>query len=153
MTGKLNMRLAKQSDILAIRALLADDHLGKTREVEGSLGLEKYTKAFAAIQASPDNELWVAEQGEDLVGTYQVTYIPYLSRGGNLRCLIEAVRTQSNKRGQGIGKQMMEFALEQAKQRGCGMAQLTTDKSRTDAHRFYESLGFKNTHEGMKFQF
>ncbi len=153
MSGALTMRIASENDISDIRALLADDYLGKTREVDGAESLEKYVNAFAAIQASPDNELWVGEIDGEIVGTYQVTYIPYLSRGGNLRCLIEAVRTQSNRRGQGIGKQMMEFALEQAKQRGCGMAQLTTDKSRADAHRFYERLGFKNTHEGMKFQF
>ena len=151
--AKVTMRLAHESDIEAIRDLLLDDKLGKAREISGQEGLEKYQAAFAAIENSPDNELWIAELNGEIVGTYQVTYIPYLSRGGNLRCLIEAVRTKSNQRGQGIGQQMMTFALEQAKQRGCGMAQLTTDKSRSDAHRFYERLGFKNTHEGMKYQF
>ena len=151
--AEIKMRLAHESDIEAIRDLLLDDKLGKAREISGQEGLEKYQAAFAAIENSPDNELWIAELNGEIVGTYQVTYIPYLSRGGNLRCLIEAVRTKSNQRGQGIGQQMMTFALEQAKQRGCGMAQLTTDKSRSDAHRFYERLGFKNTHEGMKYQF
>ncbi len=151
--SKLIMRLANENDVDTIRDLLSDDALGRTRELEGNDGLQKYLIAFNAIQKSPDNELWVAQLNDEIVGTYQVTYIPYLSRGGSLRCLIEAVRTKSNQRGQGIGKQMMKFALEQAKQRGCGMAQLTTDKSRNDAHRFYQRLGFKNTHEGMKFQF
>ncbi len=151
--AELKMRLARESDIESIRDLLSDDKLGRAREVSGLEGLKKYQAAFAKIENSPDNELWVAQRNDEIVGTYQVTYIPYLSRGGNLRCQIEAVRTKSYLRGQGIGQQMMTFALEQAKRRGCGIAQLTTDKSRSDAHRFYKRLGFNNTHEGMKYQF
>ncbi len=148
----LNFRLATKADVAEIRALLGDDKLGQVREDMSDEGLQKYLKAFAAIQSSPDNQLWVAEINEKVVGTWQVTYIPYLSRGGNTRCLIEAVRTASASRGQGIGRQMMEFSLEQARQRGCVLAQLTTDKSRPDAHRFYQSLGFLSTHEGLKLQ-
>ncbi len=153
----LNLRLATRADVPAIRALLGDDKLGQTREDMSEEGLQKYLKAFEAINNTADNELWVAENtgkhntGE-IVGTWQVTYIPYLSRGGNVRCLIEAVRTASNRRGEGIGYTMMEFALEQARQRGCLLAQLTTDKTRGDAHRFYQKLGFISTHEGMKIQ-
>lgn len=153
----LKIRLATLQDVPAIRALLGDDKLGQSREDMSDEGLQKYLIAFQAIVNSSDNELWVAELageigGRKVVGTWQVTYIPYLSRGGNTRCLIEAVRTASNCRGQGIGRQMMEFALEQARQRGCQLAQLTTDKTRPDAHRFYENLGFQRTHEGMKIQ-
>lgn len=149
----LVFRLATGKDVSAIRALLADDDLGQTREDLSAEGLSKYQAAFEAILASSDNQLWVAEDdtnGHEIVGTWQVTYIPYLSRGGNTRCLIEAVRTARNRRGEGIGRKMMVFALEQARQRGCQLAQLTTDKTRKDAHRFYEKLGFVASHEGMK---
>lgn len=148
----MNLRLATKLDVNGIRALLGDDKLGQSREDMSDDGLQKYLTAFEAIANSPDNELWVAEQGGKIIGTWQVTYIPYLSRGGNTRCLIEAVRTAGECRGQGIGRQMMEFALDQARHRGCQLAQLTTDKTRNDAHRFYQKLGFQSTHEGMKIQ-
>lgn len=144
------MRLARRKDVEAIRDLLADDGLGKVREDLSKQGLDKYLSAFEAIDADLRNELWVAELDGTVVGTWQVTYIPYLSRGGNTRCLIEAVRTRSDLRGRGVGKAMMQFALSQARKRGCVMAQLTTDKTRKDAHRFYARLGFEASHEGMK---
>jgi len=150
--ANLKLRLATINDVADIRSLLGDDELGQTREDMTETGLEKYLAAFDAIKSSTGNELWVADDEGEIVGTWQVTYIPYLSRGGNLRCLIEAVRTASNRRGEGIGARMMEFALEQARQRGCQIAQLTTDKTRLDAHRFYQKLGFIATHEGMKIQ-
>ncbi len=146
----LNLRLAEEADVAAIRDLLSDDKLGQGREDTSPDGLQKYLTAFAAIKNSPDNELWLAEKNGQAVGTWQVTYIPYLSRGGSTRCLIEAVRTARKFQGQGIGRQMMEFALDQARQRGCALAQLTTDKTRSDAQRFYQNLGFKSSHEGMK---
>jgi len=148
----LKMRLASQDDVRAIRAMLGDDKLGQSREDMSEAGLEKYNQAFEAIIDSTGNQLWVAESDGEVVGTWQVTYIPYLSRGGNVRCLIEAVRTASNRRGEGIGARMMEFALDQARQHGCQLAQLTTDKTRQDAHRFYRKLGFVATHEGMKIE-
>jgi len=148
----LKMRLASQGDVRAIRAMLGDDKLGQSREDMSEAGLEKYNQAFEAIIDSTGNQLWVAESDGEVVGTWQVTYIPYLSRGGNVRCLIEAVRTASNRRGEGIGARMMEFALDQARQHGCQLAQLTTDKTRQDAHRFYRKLGFVATHEGMKIE-
>ena len=146
----LKMRLATKEDVRAIRAMLGDDKLGQSREDMSEAGLQKYHEAFEAINNSTGDQLWVAVDNGEVVGTWQVTYIPYLSRGGNVRCLIEAVRTASNRRGQGIGVQMMEFALEQAREKGCQLAQLTTDKTRLDAHRFYQKLGFVATHEGMK---
>ena len=150
MSQPLTIRLATRADVPAIRALLADDELGATREDLTDEGLKRYQRAFEEIDRDPRNMLNVAVQSGEIVGVYQVTYIPYLSRGGNERALIEAVRVATSKRGQGIGKNMMEFALDEARKRGCALAQLTTDKTRTDAHRFYERLGFVASHEGMK---
>ena len=148
----LHFRQAQITDVPAIRQLLADDALGKTREDLSGQGLENYLEAFSAIQDDPRNELWLALLDDQIVGTWQITWIPYLSRGGNERCHIEAVRTASKYRGQGIGRQMMQFTLDRARTRGCLLAQLTTDKSRPDAHRFYIGMGFKPSHEGMKYE-
>ncbi|GLZ58237.1 GNAT family N-acetyltransferase [Micromonospora sp. NBRC 107095] len=141
-------REAVRADLPAVIALLADDVLGKARdftEVD-----EAYERAFAAIDADPRNQLIVAEQGGDLVGCLQITYIPGLGRHGSERSLIESVRVRSDRRGQGLGRDLMTWAIDQARQRGCALVQLTTDKTRTDAHRFYLSLGFVSSHEGMK---
>lgn len=150
--SNLDLRLAEASDLPKIRQLLADDEFGRAREDLSEGMTSRYARAFAAIEADARNELWTAWKGDALVGTYQVTYIPYLSRGGNERCLIEAVRVASSARGQGVGSQMMEFALERARERGCLLAQLTSDKRRSAAHRFYERLGFVASHEGMKLE-
>ncbi|MEV4822453.1 GNAT family N-acetyltransferase [Micromonospora sp. NPDC049274] len=141
-------REAVRADLPAVIALLADDVLGKARdftEVD-----EAYERAFADISADPRNLLIVAEQGGELVGCLQVTYIPGLGRHGAERSLIEAVRVRSDRRGQGLGRELMTWAIEQARERGCALVQLTTDKSRADAHRFYLGLGFVASHEGMK---
>ncbi|MEU5960185.1 GNAT family N-acetyltransferase [Micromonospora parva] len=141
-------REAVRADLPAVIALLADDVLGKARdftEVD-----EAYERAFAAIDADPRNQLIVAEQGGDLVGCLQITYIPGLGRHGSERSLIESVRVRSDRRGQGLGRDLMTWAIDQARQRGCALVQLTTDKTRTDAHRFYLNLGFVSSHEGMK---
>jgi len=146
----LAIRRATLEDVPAIRALLADDELGRTREDLSEEGLERYMKAFEAIAADERNWLYVAEEAGRIVGTWQVTYIPYLSRGGNERAHIEAVRVASDRRGEGIGRAMMRHALDEAKARGCLLAQLTSDRTRPDAHRFYESLGFTASHSGFK---
>lgn len=154
MSADLIIRKAEKSDVAEIRCLLADDALGATREDLSDTGLQRYMDAFDAIDQDSRNILMVAtmEGAVDgaVVGVYQVTYIPYLSRGGNERAHIEAVRVSSRLRGQGIGRKMMEFALDEARARGCLLAQLTTDKSRHEAHRFYKQLGFVDSHEGMK---
>ena len=144
--------LATLNEVKAILELLADDPLVAKREQLNDIGLEKYEVAFLEIEKDPRNELWVAMDGNKVVGTWQVTYIPYLSRGASERCLIEAVRVASKRRGKGIGANMMRFALQRARSRGCALAQLTTDKSRNNAHKFYEGLGFVNSHEGMKME-
>ncbi|MET8252724.1 GNAT family N-acetyltransferase [Micromonospora sp. NPDC005197] len=141
-------REAVRADLPAVISLLADDVLGKTRdftEVD-----EAYERAFADISADPRNQLIVAEQGGELVGCLQITYIPGLGRHGAERSLIEAVRVRSDRRGQGLGRELMTWAIDQARHRGCALVQLTTDKSRADAHRFYLGLGFVASHEGMK---
>jgi len=143
----LRMRPAERGDIPAIIALLADDDLGKLRETADT---SAYERAFAAIEADPNQRLVVAENDGNIVGCFQLTFIPGLSRGGQWRGNIEAVRVARGSRGQGIGRAMMDWAIEACRQRGCGLVQLTTDKARTDAHRFYESLGFQASHEGMK---
>ncbi|MBM0234156.1 GNAT family N-acetyltransferase [Micromonospora sp. STR1_7] len=141
-------RTAVRADLPAVLALLADDVLGKARdftEVD-----EAYEKAFADISADPRNQLIVAEQDAELVGCLQITYIPGLGRHGSERSLIESVRVRSDRRGQGLGRDLMTWAIDQARQRGCALVQLTTDKTRADAHRFYLGLGFVASHEGMK---
>ncbi|MGK5739140.1 N-acetyltransferase family protein [Micromonospora sp. URMC 103] len=141
-------REAVRADLPAVLALLADDPLGKTRdftEVD-----EAYERAFADVTADPRNQLIVADEGGELVGCLQITYIPGLGRHGAERSLVESVRVRSDRRGQGLGRQLMVWAIDQARQRGCGLVQLTTDKTRHDAHRFYRNLGFVASHEGMK---
>ena len=107
-------------------------------------------RAFRAIDADPNNELVVACRGERVVGVLQLTYLPSLTYRGGWRALIEGVRVASGERSQGSGKALFEWAIARARERGCHMAQLTTDKARPDARRFYESLGFVASHEGMK---
>ncbi|MGC4812530.1 N-acetyltransferase family protein [Micromonospora sp. DT228] len=141
-------REAVRADLPAVIALLADDVLGKARDFTGVD--EAYEKAFADITADPRNQLIVAEQTGAIVGCLQITYIPGLGRHGSERSLIEAVRVRSDRRGQGLGRQLMTWAVDQARERGCALVQLTTDKSRADAHRFYLGLGFVASHEGMK---
>ncbi|MEV0152440.1 GNAT family N-acetyltransferase [Micromonospora sp. NPDC050686] len=144
----VTLREAVRADLPAVVALLADDMLGKARdftEVD-----EAYERAFADITADARNHLIVADRGGELIGCMQITYIPGLGRHGAERSLIESVRVRSDLRGQGLGRRMMAWAVAEARQRGCGLVQLTTDKTRADAHRFYRDLGFVASHEGMK---
>lgn len=142
-------RTATENDLPAIVALLSDDAIGAGREGES----DGYLSAFEEIAADPRNHLVVADSGGEVVGTMQLTYIPGISRKGAERALIEAVRVTSARRGQGIGRMMILWAIDQARERGCALVQLTSDKRRSGAIRFYESLGFEPTHEGMKLLF
>jgi GNAT superfamily N-acetyltransferase len=150
MTDQLTIRKARTEDVPAIVAMLADDPLGAARERPGD---PRYAAAFAELDADPRQLLAVAEAGGEVIGTLQLTFIPGLSRRGATRALIEAVRVRSDQRGGGLGQRLVEWAIEQAKQRGCALVQLTTDASRTDAHRFYARLGFTASHVGMKLTF
>ncbi|MBR0653098.1 GNAT family N-acetyltransferase [Roseomonas terrae] len=146
MTGPA-FRRATSADLPAIVALLADDVLGAARERPGD---PAYDDAFAAIDADPNQFLAVVEDGGRMIGCLQLSFIPGLSRMGLWRGQIESVRIAASHRGAGLGRRMFEWAIEQCRVRGCGLVQLTTDKARPDARRFYESLGFAASHEGMK---
>jgi GNAT superfamily N-acetyltransferase len=145
------LRRAEAGDIPAIVDLLAADQLGATRDgVNTAQDLAAYQVAFRAIDADPAHVLVVAQAGQQLVGTLQLSFIPGLARRGALRAQIEAVRVHESYRSRGLGAAMMGWAIEEARRRGCGLVQLTTDKARPDAHRFYERLGFVASHQGMK---
>lgn len=131
-------------------ALLADDELGRQRERYETPLPQSYFTAFEKIDSDPNNELIVACLGEETVGVLQLTFTPYLTHQGSWRATIEGVRTASRIRGKGVGSKLMLWAIERAKAKGCYMIQLTTDKQREDALRFYERLGFEATHTGLK---
>ena len=144
----VTLRQAVPTDLPEVVALLAADQLGVHREVADDP--EPYRAAFDAISADPAHLLLVADDGARLVGTMQLSFIPGLARRGAWRAQIEAVRVHEDARGHGLGAQMIRWAVDEARRRGCALVQLTTDKRRTDAHRFYERLGFVASHEGMK---
>jgi len=145
------LREARAGDVAAIVALLAADQLGVTRDgVRTAEDLADYQRAFRAIDGDPAHLLLVAEWGGRVVGTMQLSFLPGLARHGALRAQIEAVRVDESLRGQGLGGAMFGWAIEEARRRGCALVQLTTDKSRAGAHRFYQRLGFVASHEGMK---
>lgn len=146
------MRRAAASDLPAIVALLADDPLGQGRESAGGSLDPEYRDAFAALDASPDQLLAVAELDGAVVGTMQLSFLPGLSHKGAWRGLIEAVRVAAPLRSQGLGAEMIAWALDRFRERGCRIAQLTTHKSREKAHRFYDRLGFKQSHYGYKLE-
>lgn len=141
-------REAVRSDVPAIVALLTDDPLGAGREL--SVDADRYSQAFDAISRDPNQLLSVACIGDVVVGTMQLTFIPGMSRGGATRGQIEAVRVASSHRGKGIGEALFAWAIEQCRERGCSIVQLTSDRQREDAHRFYERLGFAASHVGFK---
>lgn len=146
----LTFRVATREDLDALVRMLADDVLGIQRERYEHPLPQAYTTAWEAIERDPNNDILVAGTGGEVVGMLQLTIVPSLSFQGQPRAGIESVRVASHLRGQGIGTQLMRFAIQQARARGCHVVQLTTHNSRTDAHRFYERLGFKATHHGMK---
>jgi GNAT superfamily N-acetyltransferase len=146
------IRDARREDVPRIVALLADDVLGAAREGDPDGGIdEAYWTAFNQVQADPRSRVIVAEADDAaIVATLQLTLIPGLSHRGMLRAQIEAVRVAASQRGRGLGRTMIEWAVAQARAAGCGVVQLTSDKRRPDAIRFYESMGFTPSHEGLK---
>jgi len=141
------IRRAIADDVPAIVDLLADDELGKTREAPGD---PCYAEAFAAIAADSNQFLAVVDDGGEVVGCLQLSFVPGLSLKGMWRGQIESVRIAASRRGQGLGHVMIDWAIGECRRRGCGLVQLTMNKTRQDSHRFYESLGFVATHEGFK---
>ncbi|MFI0164561.1 GNAT family N-acetyltransferase [Streptomyces sp. NPDC017095] len=144
----LEIRAATADDLPAIVEMLADDPLGAQRESPGDLS--PYRTALERLDADPNQHLVVAVREGRVIGTLQLTVIPGLSHQGASRALIEAVRIHADERGSGLGSRMIGWAVDTARGLGCRMVQLTSDKTRTDAHRFYERLGFTASHEGFK---
>ncbi len=145
------LREATADDLTAIVELIAADQLGATRDgVRDAADLAAYTAAFEAIDADPAHILVVAELAGEIVGTMQLSFLPGLARRGAVRAQIEAVRVAESTQGSGLGTAMMRWAIDEARRRGCALVQLTSDKTRLDAHRFYQRLGFVASHEGMK---
>jgi GNAT superfamily N-acetyltransferase len=149
-TGSFLFRRAAPEDLPTIVALLADDPIGRGRESPGSQPDPCYRDAFAAIERDPNQLLAVAERGGDVIGVLQLSFIPGLTRRGMWRGQIEGVRVAAGERGSGIGRAMLEGAVEECRRRGRGLVQLTSDNRRAGAHRFYASLGFVATHRGYK---
>ena len=146
----ITMRRATADDVPALVSMLADDHLGAQRESPDDPAA--YRPAFDRIDADPNQHLMVAERDGRTVGTLQLTVIPGLSRRGSSRALIEAVRIHADARGSGLGSQLIEWSIAEARRQGCVLVQLTSDATRIDAHRFYERLGFEASHLGFKMQ-
>ncbi len=147
----VTLRRAAAGDVPAIVDLLAADQLGATRDgVSSKEDLQPYLSAFDAIDSDPAHLLVVAADGAQVLATMQLSFLPGLARRGALRAQIEAVRVRDDHRGRGLGAALFQWAIEEARRRQCALVQLTTDKSRADAHRFYERLGFVASHEGLK---
>ncbi len=145
----VTFRLARKGDLAQIVALLADDPLGATRESDQG-GLRAYEQAFTEIDSDPNNMVFVAEDGGVVIGCLQVTFIANLSFEGGRRALIEAVRIADSHQGQGLGRDIMNYVINIAREKKCKIVQLTSNNQRTDAIRFYEQLGFQSTHVGFK---
>lgn len=143
-------RAAQADDLDAIIALLADDELGQSRETVATPTDPAYLAAFRAIADDPNQLLAVVEDSEGLAGCLQISFIPGLSRRGMWRGQIEGVRIARRVRGEGLGRTLLDWAIDRCRERNCQLVQLTSDKSRSDALRFYESLGFAASHEGFK---
>ena len=149
MTG-VTFRRARRSDLPDIVRLLADDELGSQRERFEDPLPDSYYAAFISIDGDSNHELIVAELNGKVVGTLHLMFLPSVSFQGGLRAQVESVRVDDTVRGQGIGSALMKWSIERARERGAHLVQLTTHLTRKDAHRFYERLGFKGTHLGMK---
>ena len=155
MTGRMavTIRAARRDDVGAIVAMLADDHLGRARErVEDPLPASYYA-AFEAISGDANISLMVAEDAGKVVGCLQLCILPGLSSQGASRALVEDVRVAADRRSRGIGELLLQWAIDEARGRGCNLVELMTHQSRTDAQRFYERLGFSKSHFGMVMRF
>lgn len=149
----IQIRPAEKGDLAPIIRMLADDPLGSQREDFKIPLPDCYTKAFQTILSDPFQELMVAIKADEVIGTFQLSFIQYLTYQGGIRAQIEAVRVRRDHRGSGIGELMFRRAINRAKEKGAHLLQLTTDKKRPEARKFYEKLGFVASHEGMKIHF
>lgn len=146
----VTFRLAQRNDVPTIVQMLAEDQLGAQRERSETPLPQVYYEAFETIANDANHELLVAEVDGEVIGSLHLMFLPSISYQGGTRAQVESVRVIQRLRGQGIGAEMMKWAIERARQRGCHLMQLTSHQSRTDAHRFYERLGFVKSHIGMK---
>ncbi len=144
----LEIRPAVPGDLPSIVAMLADDPLGAQRESPDDLA--PYTAALARLADDPNQHVVVAVREGRVVGTLQLTVIPGLSRRGSTRSVVEGVRIHADERGSGLGTQLIVWAIDESRRQNCQLVQLTSDATRTDAHRFYERLGFEASHVGFK---
>ncbi|MBN9310887.1 GNAT family N-acetyltransferase [Devosia sp.] len=148
--SRLSYRDARAADLGFIVRLIVDDSVAATPDKPDRPDHPRYLAALAAIDADPNQRLVVAELAGRPVGTLQLTFIPGINRLGEWRCLVEAVHVAPDHRNLGLGSEMIRWAVAEARARGCGLVQLTSNKKRLDAHRFYERLGFQKSHEGFK---
>ena len=146
----VGFRQASAADLPAMLRLLADDDVAQARGGYTAEITPEVAAAFKEIERDPNNELWVDDLGGEVVAMLQLTLIPGLSRGGMRRALVEAVRVRADLRSRGIGEALMRHVEDRAKAAGCGLIQLTTDRKRLAAHRFYERIGYAPSHIGMK---
>ena len=143
------IRRAKTEELKKIVHLLTDDDFGKTRE--GSI--ESYTEVFEELLSSEYFDVFVMQKGNEIIGCYQMMYLPHLSFKGTKRAQVESVRIKAELRGQGLGSKLMKHAIEVAEKAGCGIFQLTSNKKRIEANKFYRELGLEPTHDGYKLYF
>ena len=151
--SQITLRAARREDVAGIIGMLADDHLGRARERLEEPLPKVYYDAFARLSSDPNIELMVAEEGGNVVGCLQLCILPGLSSQGASRGLIEDVRVASDRRSRGIGEQLVQWAVGEAKASGCKLVELLTHHTRVDAQRFYERLGFAKSHVGMTIRF
>jgi len=144
------MRRARESDLPALIALFAEDAVGGHGDTTDPEAFDDYLRAFHVIDASANEQLFVAEQDGDVVGTFEIMFNRTLTGRGGLIMVVEAVQTRVDMRGRGIGAAMIDHAIQEARRRDCRMVQLSSNMARTDAHRFYERLGFAKSHFGFK---
>ena len=147
------IRRARESDLSQLIAMFASDDVAGHGDTTDADAYDDYLRAFNMIDASQNEQLFVAERDGDVVGTFQILFNRTLTGRGSLSMIIEAVQTRPDMRGKGIGAQMIDYAIEEAKRRDCRLVQLTSNAARTDAHRFYERLGFAKSHAGFKMKF
>ncbi|WP_338240545.1 GNAT family N-acetyltransferase [Aurantiacibacter hainanensis] len=146
----LTYREATEADLTFLDALIGQDEVAARRDGIPPDNDAQQREAIRAIAADPNHELWIVESEGAPVASFHLSYLPGVSRQGAWRGQIESVRVAKDVRGQGTGEAMMRWAIERCRDRGCGVVQLTSDRQREAAHRFYERLGFRPTHTGFK---
>ncbi|MFN7023805.1 MAG: GNAT family N-acetyltransferase [Pseudorhizobium sp.] len=150
MTLDIIIRRARETDLPALIALFAEDEIGGHADTTAPEAFNEYLRAFHVIDASANEQLFVAEREGEVVGTFEIMFNRTLTGRGGLIMVVEAVQTRVDMRGRGIGAAMVDYAIQEARRRDCRMVQLSSNMARTDAHRFYERLGFAKSHFGFK---